>query len=251
MPSLAEFQRDFARDLIRDASPETGTNADPAFNVYRNTWRKALRDALKGNYPVVAALIGEDAFHRLASDHIANTAAPSPIMATYGEGLDQTIGASPLQAPLPYLADMARLEWLVAQARNAAGAEPIDPRFFATLAPEQAESLTLKTVPAAHLARFETPVVTIWHAHQGPDRPASLSPHWNSEQALIVRQGSRITVNLVDDATFAFAAALMRGETLGQVAADTMAHHPDDDIGAVLTCLAASVAFTENREETS
>lgn len=251
MPSLAGFQRDFARDLIRDTSPETGTNAEPAFDVYRNTWRKALRDALEGNYPVVAALIGDDAFHRLASDHIANAAAPSPILATYGEGLDQTIGASPLHAPLPYLADMARLEWLVARARNAAGTEPIDPQFFATLAPDQAETLIFKTVPTAHLARFETPVITIWRAHQGPERPASLSPHWNSEQALIVRLGSRIVVNLIDDATFAFAAALMRGETLGQVVTNTMAHHPDDDISAVLTSLAASGAFTENREETS
>ncbi|QLC24735.1 DUF2063 domain-containing protein [Parasphingopyxis algicola] len=249
MPSLAEFQAGFTHDLVRDQPPQSGPFARPAFAVYRNTWRKALREALRANYPVVAALIGEEVFHRLASEYIRKAAARSPILADYGAGLDETIAASQLHGMLPYLADMARLERLVTQARNAAAAEPIGPDFFATLAPDRAERVWLNPVPSAHLARFPTPVVTIWRAHQGPDQPKSLSPDWRNEQALIVQRGTAVAIDPLDRASFDFAAMLVAGNPLGVAATDTIARHPDADIAAILTRVARSGAFTINRED--
>lgn len=249
MPSLAAFQAGFARDLVRDQPPQSGPFSKPAFAVYRNTWRKALREALQANYPVVAALIGEDAFCRLASDYIGKAAARSPILSDYGAGLDETIAAGPLDEALPYLADMARLERLVARARNAAGASPVGPDFFRALAPDRAEHVRLEPLPSAHLAQFPSPVVTIWHAHQGPARPQPLSPDWRTEQALIVQRGRAVAVDPIDRTSFDFAAMLIAGHPLGTAATETIARHPDADIAAILTRIAQSGAFTINREE--
>lgn len=244
MPDLAEFQSDFVRDLIRGEPPEAGPYANPAFAVYRNTWRKALRDALQANYPVVVMLIGEEAFHTLASHYIGESGAASPILSSYGMGLADAITTSPLHELVPYLADMAKLERLVSEARDAPDAGPIEPDFFSRLSPQEAETLTLTLVPAARLAQMETPVITIWNAHQGPGKPDGLSPDWIPEQGLVVRRSTSVTIDTLDNQMLTFASVLHRGETLGVAAGETLAQHADADIAAILTGIAASKAFT-------
>lgn len=244
MPDLSEFQADFVRDLIRGAPPETGPYTDPAFAVYRNTWRKALREALQANYPVVAMLIGDETFHTLANHYIGQSGPTSPILSGYGADLADVIVASPLHEMVPYLANMAGLERLVSEARDAPDAQPIEPDFFAKLSPQDAETLTLALIPAARLALTETPVITIWNAHQGPDKPDGLSPDWIPEQGLVVRRSTGVIIETLDDQMLAFVSVLHRGETLGVAAGETLAHHPDADIAAILTRITATKAFT-------
>ncbi len=245
MPNFSEFQTEFVRDLIRETSPETGPYTDQAFAVYRNTWRKALKDALQANYPVVATLIGEEAFQTLANHYISGSGLASPILSGYGANLADVIAASPLHEMVPYLADMARLERHVSDVRDAPDACPIEQDFFARLAPEDAETLILTLVPAARLALMETPVITIWGAHQGPNEPDGLSADWIPEHGLVVRRGPGVTIDMLDDQMLTFVLALHRGEALGVAAGETIACHPDADIVAILARIAASKAFTE------
>lgn len=64
----ADFQQSFGAAL---AGAENGWLADPdiarALTIHRNTSARAAQDALADNYPVVHALVGEEAFMACAA----------------------------------------------------------------------------------------------------------------------------------------------------------------------------------------
>ena len=107
---LAELQRAFVRELFGD-----GARLRP----YRETTLGALADALAAIHPVCVRLVGEDAFRQLARRCARERPSRSPDLNDYGELADFIEGFAPARA-LPYLADVARLEWALHRARHAA-----------------------------------------------------------------------------------------------------------------------------------
>jgi hypothetical protein len=114
--------------------PETGVppgltswnGSDPAqrFAVHRNNVVVSLIDALADTYPVVQQLVGEEFFRAMARVFALAHPPLSPVMALYGEGFAEFIASFPPAASLPYLADMARLEYLYVQVYHAADDAP-------------------------------------------------------------------------------------------------------------------------------
>jgi hypothetical protein len=239
---LARFQRQFAEEM---ALPQrrAGGQSSPAFAIYRNTYRKGLTDTLRALYPVVAALIGEQAFETLAGRYVLANPALSPVLTDYGAMLAQLIPSTPFAKPLPYLADVASLEWTIAGVRNAAAVPPLAVEFFATLTPAEAETVALALSPAASLFRSKTPAVTIWTAHQDSDRPDGLAPEWMAEPAIIVQRADRIHVQRIDEPLYRFAKDLAKGVPLGQAALRALAEDAETDLPQFLTRIAQSGAF--------
>jgi uncharacterized membrane protein YphA (DoxX/SURF4 family) len=81
------------------------------FAIYRNNVMVTLIDALADCYPVVNALVGEEFFRTMAREFAGHHFPSSPIMAEYGNGFAEFIETFAPAATLPYLSDMARLEW--------------------------------------------------------------------------------------------------------------------------------------------
>ncbi len=244
MPDLAQFQRRFADTLLRNTDGD-GDLSHPAFAVYRNTWRKALVDALEANFPVVEELIGSNAFGMLTSHYVSANPVSSPVLAGYGAGLAAFIEASPLAESVPYLADVARLEYLIAEIRHTPDMDSVDAGMVGSLPAEALDKLELTTIPAARIAIFATPAVTIWKAHQQPGRIAKMSPEWKAEYAIIARSDGRTAVRAIDRATAGFANALLAGAPLGAAAEAVTSTYPDADIAAILSAILSSGAFRQ------
>lgn len=241
MPSLSEFQESFVRGLTA-AVPPRGIFARPEFAVYRNTWRKALIEALRGNYPVISALIGPEAFQALALAFIGKPAAPSPILAAYGLRFADFIADHPLSDSLPYLRDIAGLERLATEAHLAADAEPIDAdEFVPVVRAKVGRGASLH--PAARFAWFETPAVTIWKAHQEPGGFGFLEPDWVAEGVLVTRPAGRVAVMMIDRETYRLLSAIDAGETLGATVAAAVEVGPQAETMAALRRLAENGAF--------
>lgn len=110
-------------------SPALLTDSDGAANlaVYRRNRIGVLVRALEAAYPACARVLGERCFRALARDYVAEHPSLGPDLNAYGEGLADFIDAlapEPLQA-LPYLSDLARLEWYWQRAVYA----PLSPPF--------------------------------------------------------------------------------------------------------------------------
>ena len=95
---------------------------------------------------------------------------------------------------LPYLADVARLERAVLEARHAADAAALDPAALTALGPGLA-SARLKPHPATRLVRSEYPIADIWRANTGDTPPeGELVVEAGAAGALVLRPALAVSV---------------------------------------------------------
>ena len=204
--------------------------------IYRNARLAILRNALAGAYPVCRALVGDDCFDALVRDTLAMQASTSPNLHRYGNALPDVIAQSPLAHSVPYLADVARLEWCVHWAHFAPDAhvEAANADLFA----QPADTLSAGLVEGAQWVVSPWPVVSIWRAHQ-PDATIALNEIDLSagEAAVIAVHGHRVAVLDLDAPTATFLAACDATPSLQTALETTLAEQPGFDLTACLSGL--------------
>ncbi len=216
MPSLRELQTGFSSAL---RSPETETDvplvADPRrINVYRNNFRITLRDTLGSLYPVVRKLVGDAFFHQCASDFVRRNPSRSGDLNDYGETFADFLSDYEAAQSLPYLDDVARLEWAYQRAFHAADAQSFDAARLAAISPEQYAQLVFKLHPSAGLVTSRYPTLRIWKSNQddaaGED---SIKLDDGGDALLVVRPELDIEFIRLSEGAFRFLDTLMQGHT--------------------------------------
>src|SRR5689334_8738140 len=116
MPLSPDSQRVFAESLLASSRPMppglVGPDGEPSpkrFAVYRNNVVVGLVDALRGNFPAVCRIVGEEFFRALARAYATRHPPASPVLLDYGGGFPDFIATFEPAAPLPYLADVAKI----------------------------------------------------------------------------------------------------------------------------------------------
>ncbi|HEY0847612.1 MAG TPA: DUF692 family protein [Noviherbaspirillum sp.] len=238
---LAIVQQSFANALF-DARTEM--LALPAFKgdaqlagqrlaLYRGnltgTWEKVLASA----YPVLKALVGEEFFAALARAYGKAHPSRDGDLNRFGEQLAVFLERFAPVADYPYFPDMARLEWALHQAHYAGNACAIDGASFADMSAEQLDAARLTFHPACSLIASDWAVIAVWRAHQadGGDFPCDLA---QQQYGLVVRPGWKADVLMLDAATHAALATLLRGEPLGAALDAALALDEAFDFGAQL-----------------
>lgn len=224
----------------------TWNGSDPArrFAVYRNNVLVSLIDALADSYPVVQALVGEAFFRAMAGEFVRHAPPCSPILAVYGEDFAAFVESFPPAAGLPYLGDVARLEYAYVLAYHAADAAALPAgRIAALLADETALPRTRFALhPALQVLSSPHAVVSLWAAHQDAGDLAAIDLA-AAESAVVLRQGLEVAVLRVTAGTAEFIAALARGDALGPAAETALARHADFDLAAALGLMIRSDAL--------
>jgi uncharacterized protein len=241
MPSLPELQRAFAGALT-DAKRAAmlapmlrsgGTVARLA--VYRGNVYGNAGKALAGAYPVVRAIVGAEFFDGLAREYTRALPSRSGDLNAYGAQLADFVAAFPHTRDLPYLPDLARLEWLVHLAYYAEDAPAFDAGRLAALPPERQAALRPRLAPACALIESHWPLARIWEVHQpgfagpievdldsGPDGVLVHRPQWRAEVASLAR------------GEFRFLAAARDGASLGEALRAAADADPAFDAGDAL-----------------
>jgi Putative DNA-binding domain len=185
----------------------------PRFGIYRNNVASALTNALRVRYPVVEQLVGREFFAAMARSFIANTKPNSAMLICYGAEFPAFISSFEPAEPVPYLADVAKLEsaWWIAY--HAADTTPLDKDALAALAPEAWGETRLRFLPLVKVLSFAYSAVSVWRAHHsdGLTMPSVVS---KDEYALIRREGTQVIVHTLAPDMFYFLDALAKGGTL-------------------------------------
>jgi hypothetical protein len=242
MPSLREFQEGFARALFEGPRAESCEPGAVGLEVYRNNLREGFRRALALEFPVIERLVGADYFRALALDfqraHPSRAGDLHPVGAPFPGFLRERFAAT----EHAYFADVAELEWACAEALVAADAACFDPGLLAAFPEESHAELRWRTAPASRLLASEFPVTRIWRANHSSGVPEWIDLRSGPERVLVTRAPSGVEFHALDAASFAFAAALAEGATLGDAFEAARAQDPDFDPGAALRRL-VSVGF--------
>lgn len=245
-------QRCFAEALLEpeQACPPgliTWNASDPArrFAVYRNNVIVSLVDALADTFAVTQDLVGEAFFRAMARVFAYTNPPTSRLLVFYGETFPEFIERFPPAASLPYLADVARLEFLRVRAYHAADVAPVRSEdIVAVLADEdKLPDLGLALHPSLAVLDSAGAVVSLWAVHQGVGDLATLVPDV-PETALVVRDGLDVEVMSIPRASGVFIAAVKRGATLGDAMAAAQSVDRDFDATLPLALLIQKSAIT-------
>ena len=221
---LAEWQRRMRRTLLEGRSdPELlALLADPPeqrerrLAVYRNNVRHALSSVLEAAFPVVRQLVGAECFTATALAFVVEYPSRRPALYEYGGDFPAFLGRFRPLAELPWLADVARLEWARNEALFAAEREPLTPARLAAVPPAELPHLRLTPQPSARWLESSWPIHAIWGAHQPAGGPLEAVDLERAETVLVWRQNGAVRQRLLTGGELALLAALATHQPLGE-----------------------------------
>jgi hypothetical protein len=245
-----DFAAAFAPPLLdpaRDApSAVTGRNGRPAgkrYDVYRNNVTVSLIEALAAIYPAVQRITGADFFRAMARFHVRSTPPTSPLLFDYGRDFPAFIETYEHARPLPWLADVARIERAWLDAYHAADAAPLAPAQLSAVAPERLGDLVFIPHPAAQVVRSQFAAVTIFAANRD-SAPVARIDASAAEDVLITRAEFDVVVRHLPPGGAVFATSLISGRPLGEAAALALNASSDFDLASNIAGLIEAGAFT-------
>jgi putative DNA-binding protein len=222
MPSLAEIQDAYAAALLDRASPvpafidgSARRRSERRFAVYRNNVAAGLITALATRFPVVKRLVGDEFFRAMAHAYATTELPRSPLMLYYGETFPAFIEGFAPAAPIPYLADIARIEMARGLAYHAADASTLEAEEFAAIPEDHIGELRVQLHPSVSIIVSDYPIYSIWHVNQDPERFAPVS-FFKRESVLIARPYLRVKTLCISREIAEFVRALAAGKPLAE-----------------------------------
>ena len=222
MPTLRELELAFVRRMFdaTDVAAENfvcanGMTPAARLAIYRNNIVHNYREALRDVYPVVERLVGED-FFRFAADHyIPCHPSCQGNLHGFGGEFAAFLEQFPPAAGLPYLGDVARLEWNWHESFHAANGSAMAIDQLMSVAEAMLPSLHFKLHPSCRLLASPFPVDRIWAANQ-PDAADSVTVDLAAGpvRLLIRRRGDAMAIEPVGDSEFALLTALVQNMPL-------------------------------------
>lgn len=215
----------------RRLQPWLHPHAERGLMAYRAHGHALAERCLAAAYPVVGQLIGEDALRAVARTLWHADPPQAGDIGQWGHTLaDWLAGCADLQT-LPYLSDLARVEWALHRAASAADAV-LDGPSLGRLANEDAPALRLQFAPGTALFESPWPVADLIHHHLHGQPPlealvARLQAPGRCH-ALVVREGWYSQVRELAVPEAAFTAAVLAGRPLGEALDAALAAAPPD-----------------------
>jgi hypothetical protein len=213
------------------------------YNVYRNNVTVSLIDALAAIFPAVQRITGVEFFRAMARFHLRATPPTSPLLFEYGRDFPSFIERYEYAQPLPWLADVARIERAWLDAYHAADMETLSPMALASIPPEQLSDVFFVPHPAARIVRSEFPAVAIFATNrsEGPVKPIEAAGH---QDALVTRPALEVVVRHLPPGGAIFLERLISRDSLGEAAAEAFEADASFDLPANIAGMIDAGVFT-------
>lgn len=214
-----------------------GQGLDPAarLQIHRNNMIISLTEALRTTFPVVTRLVGEHFFDFAAARFIRSAPPRQPRLADYGAGFAAFLAEFEPATTLPYLPDVARLEWAVNEAYNASDEVPLAPAALVDLAPERYPALRMTLHSSCRFVSSIYPIKRIWLVNQ-PEAPedGTIDLAAGGVQLLVMRREFEVAIVELDAAEHDFLMALDAGRSIEAAYGDAFAKDQAFDLAAAL-----------------
>lgn len=180
--------------------------------VYHNNYYVSLTEALVITYPGVIKLVGQEFFEFICRKFIKQYPHQSGDLTLFGENLSIYITDSPECAKLPYLADIAKLEWAFELAYHAKDVADQDLSLLETTEPAAYSQLKFTLNPSCFIVESNYPIFDIWQF----DGDSELDINTNGQNILIWKQDFEVLTEIVEADLINFLRKLQAGKSLGQ-----------------------------------
>jgi len=225
-PSLRDVQQWMKRRIRPPAAaggaegdllnPQRGTPGAARMAVYASGYEIRLRDGLADVYEAIRHLLGLQAFAELAREYVARHPSRVYNLTFVGEALPAFLRTHPLTDRLPFLPDVAQLEWAVCMAFHAHEAPAVDDARLSGI-PEDAWPTTRLTFhPAMKLVASSWPILDLWETRHHPRESIDLEVTGRPQRVLVKRRGLTVQCTLLTAPQYQLLEALQGGASLGE-----------------------------------
>lgn len=240
MPSLLELQTAFAHALfdadeadVRAHIVADGKSAAERLAIYRNDIAHNYREALRDVYPVVERLVGEAFFAHAANRYLSRHRSRHGDLHAFGNQFATFLAGFGPAETLPYLPDVARLEWLIHESFHAADHPPLALDRLAAIAAADLPRLRFVLHPACRLLVSDFAVHLIWRANQ-PGADGEVAQPGVPAHLLVRRKDYDVELEPVSAEEFRFLAACPAGQPLSAALAEAATPVGELDLQALL-----------------
>ncbi len=237
--------QDFIRAALTDETSQVtpairknGVSAQERFSVYRNNMFSNLTSCLASTFPAVEALVGRE-FFRFAAEKFIRLQLPAQAsLIYYGADFPNFLFDLPEASHIPYLSDLARLEWSLHDVYHAADDEPIK----AAMLDQSIHSGDIPPIRlrnAVRLFHSDYAIEAIWAFAKanGEGNPPELKKI--TQNILIYRKGWQVVRRHLSRAEYVFLLGIVMLRDVGQCAAMAESEDPDFILSATLQFLLA------------
>ena len=160
------------QDVERYVTAGPRLSASRRFAIYRSGYHARLVECLLDDYPVLAAMLGEDQSDALCREYIDRHPSGSPNLNAYGQHMSSFCREAKLEgfpgfdAIRGFAADLATLEWALVEVLHAETAPPLEIAALQAMAPDAWARARFIRSDALRVFRFEYPVNAVFIANR-------------------------------------------------------------------------------------
>lgn len=203
---------------------DSPNGAPPLIGAYRHAYGARLNEALRDNFEILAQAMGDEGFDALATAYRLKYPSTVPSIRWFGHRLAEFM-ATQVEAggelvPHPAFVDLARMDWALRQAFDAADAPMLGREALAALAPEQFASLRFTADPSLQLLAMDWAIEAAWRSLReyidgSGDEPELPEPEAAPHQLLVWRRGLETLWRSLGPSEAALLQAMLRGDDFG------------------------------------
>lgn len=197
-----ESREAYVRASIFEAPP--CDTVEVRWDIYRSGYVARLVEAVENDYPATRRILGAGPFSSLVARYVRRCPPRSYDIGRAGDRLSAFLAGDPLTHDLPFLPDLARLEWRLAEAFTAADVEPLTWTSLQALDPESVGDATFRLRPGTSLVDTRWPLVDLLSVQGQADSEVAVTMDQCSRSVLVHRQGLEVRCRAVtaEDADF-------------------------------------------------
>ena len=241
-PPLAVLQTALLGELIGEETfgleargrhlhvPPQGT-IESRWHIYASGYLARIIETLEHDYPAVKRVMGNVHFAALTERYLSAHPPRSFDLHDAGDRLVSFLKQDPPTEKLPFLPDLAKLEWHLAEAFVAKDPEPLLWGELQRMAPEAVSDLPLFLNPGTAIIRSAWPIIDIRELKDKPDDEISLEVEGRPSIALVYRHEWQARCRNLDEGDARFIEAAAAGASLAEL--QTTAVKDGDDPVAV------------------
>jgi Putative DNA-binding domain len=240
--ALPDLQLEFQRAVLAREErsglflPSPG---EGGFDIYANAYCARLASALRDNYPVLFLALGDEMFDTLSSAYIELQPSRYRSIRWFGDRLAEFMDAHNELTPHPSLSDLARMDWALRSAFDAANDAALEVGDLAQLAPEAWPSKRFSLCASVALVSMQWRIEPVWQALNQDAGAETEPPDALTHTLLVWRNKLECQWRSLPDAEAAGLQALATGDSFEEICATMMA--TDDSI----TVMASAVMLRQ------